>query len=288
MRTASPRRGFLRRPGPGPRPSPTAAPTAARSPAVRVSIATPPPRIKKSVGAFSGPPRRRDAPSRIRFPFFNFLNPEPSGLWRICGVQHGGRSLRPPLLFGAHARTARDVRSRGPAPFRATARMRNSPPTLTPDLEILIPPSAFSFNHPHRREVAKPGVDRRTGSGGVCPCLQRASALTCWPALFLFFFCVCIFILFWIQLPCKCKVIHDWVAGIPCLSTNPSPISLSPLPMPISICLPPQLLPEVQTLSFSTVVDCEVVDRVLHKIPDHFQHHLLDGGILLLWIPALP
>lgn len=103
---------------PPPHPHPNPQPG---SPAARVSMATPLPRREKKASGSSGPPpaptEKAGRPTDASLFIFIFLRKEPARLWRICGIQHGGWSLRPPLP-GALTSASRTSGSDDPPPQR--------------------------------------------------------------------------------------------------------------------------------------------------------------------------
>lgn len=86
-----------------PRPTPTSSPP---QPPARLTCRSrlhgnaPTTEEKKASGS-SGPPPvptvKAGCPADASLCNFIFLRKEPARLWRICGIQHGGWSLRPPL-----------------------------------------------------------------------------------------------------------------------------------------------------------------------------------------------
>lgn len=84
-------------------------------------MATPPPRREKKASGSSGPPpaptEKAGRPTDASLFIFIFLRKEPARLWRICGIQHGGWSLRPPLP-GALTSASRTSGSDDPPPKR--------------------------------------------------------------------------------------------------------------------------------------------------------------------------
>lgn len=113
-----PRGGFPRAaPHPHPVPTPTPARLTCRP---RLHGNAPTAEEKKASGP-SGPPpaptEKAGRPADASLLIFIFLRKEPASLWRICGIQHGGWSPRPPLP-GALTPASRTSAEGGPPPRR--------------------------------------------------------------------------------------------------------------------------------------------------------------------------
>lgn len=134
---SAPGRGSLRRPAapaprpgrdleaasraPRPTPTPSPPPTPARLTCRPRLHGNAPTAEEKKASRPSGPPpapaEKAGRPADASLLIFIFLRKEPASLWRICGIQHGGWSPRPPLP-GALTPASRTSGEGGPAPRR--------------------------------------------------------------------------------------------------------------------------------------------------------------------------
>lgn len=152
-------------------------------------MATPPPRREKKASGSSGPPpaptEKAGRPTDASLFIFIFLRKEPARLWRICGIQHGGWSLRPPLprALTSASRTSgsddpppkRRERPGGPgycACADSVSWLRYPVPQIC-RLRVL----SLSRKGAHRR----PGV--RIAGAQVCPALPGAGVCLSPPSL---------------------------------------------------------------------------------------------------------